>query len=738
MVLSGNSGLAGLDGSFVANADGSDQPLADFTVARPDVGLSDAVAIGAIGATPVAVSGTLDFTANPSAVDLYKITLPAGHFFRLGAEVSAQRDGSPLQSALTLFDAQGNAISTADVGRPDAPNDPFLFAGLKPGTYYVGVSGTGDLPGLPGSYNLQTETPGPQQTQPGGAFTLHLVADAADLPGALLRFSVQHADPLDPTPTGFTLQFSSPLDLGGSGSTVFDRSTSGIDLIDQNGRSWPVAAVNYDAQHAALQYLVRDHLPQGVYTLRMDAQHPLVDLAGISPVSPTMPKGVLANFAVGPDLRQRQANGSLAVPSSVLGDSRMMMMGDSSMMMGDAMEAPSMVTASEDLGPLSPNVVLNGVSRTFTIEPGQTVAFRFVSLYDDFYKFGIHHTGGPVQIDMEGGDDLQCSIDPGPDGQDNSELDELQLGQYLVRFTATGDQPVTVTAKIGIGAFAWDSLLANGLGQGPALNLRLVSSDPPANFSLDNASAASAMTGLPSTMMTGPVAGPFVQAGGSATAAQDHAGSSPAATPGGSVASRGTTGLSIDVGGTLVGRPDADADHVAAVGPGTTSGAIAMASAATGPGQAIAAIGSLRGSFTSSGHVTPRRTPEPTDPGPITDGSMPPATLAQVAPPTEAAPIDAAVELAATEGPTASEMGRAASMATDGALLATAAPQSETEGAQAPAGLAAWVAGLVGMTAAGARWYQKHRRTAPTPASAPAFAVRAIPAPHARRTGVRV
>ena len=131
-----------------------------------------------IGATPVAVAGKLDFAANPSAVNLYQITLPAGHFYRLGAEVSAQRDGSALDAALTLFDSQGRAISSDDVGRPDAPNDPFLFAGLKPGTYYLGVSGSGNLPGLPGGYNVQTRTSGLPQTGPGGAFTLHLVADA--------------------------------------------------------------------------------------------------------------------------------------------------------------------------------------------------------------------------------------------------------------------------------------------------------------------------------------------------------------------------------------------------------------------------------------------------------------------------------------------------------------------------------------------------------------------------------
>ena len=731
LILPGTSFLAGLDGSFAANPDGTDLALGDFTVARPGAGLSDAVALGPIGATPVAVAGKLDFTANASAVSLYKITLPAGHFYRLGAEVSAQRDGSPLDAALTLFDAQGNAISTDDVGRPDAPHDPFLFAGVKPGTYYLGVSGTGDLPGLPGGYNVLAQSPGPQQTGSGGTFTLHLVADAADLPGALIGFSVQHADPLDPTPTGFTLRFSAPLDLGNSGSTAFDRSTAGVDLVDQNGRSWPVTAANYDAQHAALAYVVSDRLPQGVYTLRMDAQHPLVDLAGITPISPTMPNGVLANFAVGPDLRQRRPDGSLAIPAALVGVTG----ATSSTSTEGIVSVDRAATVSEDLGPLTPNLVLKSVSRTFAVEPGQTMAIRVVSLIDGFYKLGINHAGGPVQIVIDGGHDAQDTTDSGLAGQDNSTLVHLQLGPNTLRFTATGDAPVTVTAKIGISAFPWDSLLANGLGQGPALNLRLVATDGPVNFAPGDGAAAPALANTPSSSTpSSPAAGPFAETSGAAAAPAAHAGSSLAgSSSSGAVASRGSTGLAIDVGGNLVGRPSSEADHVAAVGPGTSSGAIAMASAATSPGQALAAMGSLRGAFSSSGHDNPHML-EPTDPGPITDGSMPSETRSESTSPIVGEAVAATTEVAADAPTLARGADRPASNATEGALPTPAPERSETEEAQAPAGITAWVIGLVGMTAVGARWYQKRKRGA----SVPTVAVRAIPAPHKARARARV
>ena len=456
LVVPATSGMAGLDGALVANADGTNLSLADFTVARPGIGLSDAVALGAIGPSPVAVAGKLDFTTNPSAVNLYQITLPAGHFYRLGAEVSAQRDGSPLDAALTLFDARGNAISSDDLGRPDAPNDPFLFAGVKPGTYYLGVSGSGDLPGLPGGYNLQARTPGPQQTSAGGAFTLHLVADTADVPGALIGFSVQHADPLDPTPTGFTVRFSTPLDLGSSGSTVFDRSTAGVDLVDQNGRAWPVAAVNYDAQHAGKAPPISSAtgLPQGRYTLHGWTPSILWWTSRASPRSrPPCPRVFWRTSPSAPISRCLPATPRVPWPSRMECCRRRSRLGGP--------RPPHAQPRPERSGPArSPS------------NPARRVAFRFVSLYQDYYKISVNAMGADRSTSVSTAATLPyLTIDPGLVGQDNTALANLTLGQHLLHFTATGDAAVTITVKIGIGAFSWDSLLANGLGQGPALNL---------------------------------------------------------------------------------------------------------------------------------------------------------------------------------------------------------------------------------------------------------------------------
>ena len=297
IILAGGSGLLSTDEEGLSG-DGTDQALGDFwIVAKEGVGLGDAIDLGTPGPTPTSTSGTLDFQANPYDVALYKITLPEGHFWRLGLEVSAKRDGGSLDSALALFDDQGRPIATDDFGRLDAPYDPFLFAGLRPGTYYVGVSGTGNLPGEPGGYDLVTRSAGSvPQTQAGGPFTLHIVADPADSPTQLLSFAVDQADPLDPQPTGLTLGFSGTINVVGPASGINDA----IEVVDQAGHTWPVAFANYNESEARISYLFRQPLPEGVYTVRLPAQGGLVDLAGLSPVAPGEPDGVLGTFTVGP------------------------------------------------------------------------------------------------------------------------------------------------------------------------------------------------------------------------------------------------------------------------------------------------------------------------------------------------------------------------------------------------------------------------------------------------------
>ena len=138
----------------------NDIVVGQFDVASPGVTLDDAVDLGEPGPTPMEVPGTLDFQAASPGVSLYRIHLDPGHFWRLGLEVTAERDGGKLDTALALFDDQGRPIATDEVGRKDFPKDPYLFAGLEPGTYYVGVSGVNNLPGPKGATIPRRDPPG--------------------------------------------------------------------------------------------------------------------------------------------------------------------------------------------------------------------------------------------------------------------------------------------------------------------------------------------------------------------------------------------------------------------------------------------------------------------------------------------------------------------------------------------------------------------------------------------------
>ena len=162
----GRSSIMDVDGNYLT--DGlNDLVVGQFDVAVPGVTLDDAVDLGKPGPTPMEVPGTLDFQAASRGVSLYRIHLDPGHFWRLGLEVTAERDGGTLDTALALFDDQGRPIATDEVGRKDFPNDPYLFAGLDPGTYYVGVSGVNNLPGPGGGYDPATGSAGVGDADPG-------------------------------------------------------------------------------------------------------------------------------------------------------------------------------------------------------------------------------------------------------------------------------------------------------------------------------------------------------------------------------------------------------------------------------------------------------------------------------------------------------------------------------------------------------------------------------------------
>ena len=160
LILSGDSIFQGQDGTMLAGA-GTDLVIDDFVVGTKGTGLSAAVDLGTASATEMVRADTLALASNPQAVDLYKVTLAPGHFWRLGLAVSSREVGGSLQSVLSLFDSKGHLISTDNVGLSNSPGDPYLFAGLGHGTYYIGVSGRGTSRGRPAVMIPRDRSPGP-------------------------------------------------------------------------------------------------------------------------------------------------------------------------------------------------------------------------------------------------------------------------------------------------------------------------------------------------------------------------------------------------------------------------------------------------------------------------------------------------------------------------------------------------------------------------------------------------
>jgi hypothetical protein len=421
LILSGFANISGLDGALTS---GTDQPLETFSVLPPGIGLADATDLGSPAGTTLTAASSLQLVTAPSDVKLYRVELPATRsLWRLGVEVDAARIGSPLLSALALFDAQGHPIKTSQTGRPDYSTDPYLFAGLAPGTYYIGISGAGNIPGH-GGYDPTTKTSG--SARPGlasGGFTLHIAADPAVTPTQVKTFFLNYADPSNPTPTGLTLQFTGAIDE----SVLRTHSGQAISLVDASGKVWSAHAIGYNEAKASINFVFDQPLPEGTYSIKLAGHSRLVNLAGQAPVSAGYPNGTLAMFPVGP---------------------------------------PRAASSPFDFGPIPLNEALAGIGRSVQVAANQTVTYRLVITVPGAYNIDSSYTG-----DLKG---LVATI--------NGEPTTVNLGASVVRSHNIVQLPtgvITLTATLTFVAqlpsTLFDQLLDNGVGQTSALSLRLIS-----------------------------------------------------------------------------------------------------------------------------------------------------------------------------------------------------------------------------------------------------------------------
>jgi hypothetical protein len=419
-----------------------DEPvLTEFAVEAESRAEPTEVDLGVLGSEVRSVSGELDLAEHPLDVAYYRFTLPAGHFWRVGAELYAERGGSALRGAISLFGPDGVLIARSVLGRPSHPNDPYMFAGLQPGSYVIGVSGAGNLPGAVGEPGSSPD--GVSFAISGGAYTLQLVADAVDDAPRVVSFELDRADAWSRQATGFTIQFSRAIRDHVMSEGIMDGISGGLELADEAGRVWPLVPSGYDEAQARVSYVFERRLPTGVYTVRLSRGGAgLADLAGIAPRSqnPAFPADVLGRFRILPQIH-RKADG--------------------------------------DLGAATPEELAEGMQIAASLGAGETRSWRFVNILPELMELDFRGTVSDATVLIRrraegGGSDVEVArLESG-----SRALVQMAQGEYEIVMTNGGEESAEVILGMRIPTLSWEVILGSGVGQGAALGLRLIAPSP--------------------------------------------------------------------------------------------------------------------------------------------------------------------------------------------------------------------------------------------------------------------
>jgi methionine-rich copper-binding protein CopC len=510
-------------------------PIAQFTVTGQGPTLAGATDLGTVGASAQSVWSTLEPSDVQSAVALYRFTLPQGGEWRVDAKALASAIGSPALPALALFGADGSVLATRDNGSGlSGSPDPELLANLPGGTYYLGVSAAGNLPGTAQGYDAITGRPGTAGVgEPAGVFELDVSATPAVPPTALVAFDLDHADPLEPSPTGMDLTFSGPVDV--SSLTQTGQQETALTVVDASGKTWPISAMAYDNSEHRLSFVFDEPLPAGTYSLVVPSQGGLTDLAGNPVIGPSGdPPGVLATWTIA---------------------------------------APSGPADPNDLGVMWPgpeNVTWSsGKSGSTTLDPGQEVQDRFMVIWPGIYGLQAQVGTGAVDLAIVASDGTTVT-DLGSVTGLNQPVFHLGTGVYELRMTAEGSKTASVAWTLYIQALDHENILNNGVGQAPAQNLPVFGPMPgsgaaPTSFGGSGTPSAGAM-------LTGTTSAATITTAGAASGNEG-------ASSTGFAASAVPAALLVTPATNLAGLPASDQGYVAAVGPLADGAAVALADA---------------------------------------------------------------------------------------------------------------------------------------------------------------
>lgn len=204
-----------------------------------------------------------------------------------------------------------------------------------------------------------------------------------------------------------------------------------------------------------------------------------------------------------------------------------------------------------DMGVLPPAASTAPIKATAWIAPRESVTFRFEATFAADYTLFFRYLGDRVALSARtpGG---TVEIPHGPAGPFSAVPLSLAPGEYFVTALAEGQESIFVD---------WDLVLSNGVGQDTAVNLEVVDTT--------TARAAPALAIAPLA-----IPAPAHRAGSISSADADEPPGSQALT----ASSSQGQGLTLGLGGTLIGHPVPDAQWVPAVGPGVRGSTVALAS----------------------------------------------------------------------------------------------------------------------------------------------------------------
>ena len=261
-----------------------------------------------------------------------------------------------------------------------------------------------------------------------------VVTDPDDEPTRLVAFEMDRHDPADPAPTGLTIRFDGPITRASrDGSIALDAFGGLVEVVDAEGRRWPVVAGSYDEANASLSLLFAERLAIGSYHVRLPESADLVDLSG---------RAVLGRDG-GRFLGEFQVR--TEATSCLLGD----------------------------LGAIAPKAAIDGVSHRVRAVAGGNATIRFVLTQRENYLLQVKDPSGPFGYRLIGpGGEFPIEIDP--QSLNGTPL-TLEPGVYELRIANPGDRDLDATFEIRTLETALESLSKNGFGQQPSLSIRLVS-----------------------------------------------------------------------------------------------------------------------------------------------------------------------------------------------------------------------------------------------------------------------